>query len=134
MKVGVLNGVRNKLYKGKSFLGMLHVAQSYALNRFLWPKDPTVQHGLYCQMMSSSAKHTADDWAEPFRVRYGKHDLGLHLDVRFCLQKASQSHRACVAYVSETDECLADQTTPVKRSSQAMESQSECWAPKRLRR
>ena len=85
--------------------------------------------------MTAADKLVADDWAEPFHVRYGRHDLGLHLDVRLCLLRASQSHQTRVVYVSETEDSTADQSTPVKNGKrEAFQVQSECWAPKRRRR
>lgn len=94
---------------------------------------------LPCKMASSdmiSAEgNVITEWTEPFRVRYGKHDLGLHIDVRVCLLRATQSIQTCVVCVSDTEEDAADLRTPVKRNArQAFHAQSECLAPKRLRR
>ena len=81
-------------------------------------------------------KGIAQDWAEPFRVRYGKYDLGLHMDVRLCLLRASEAQKStCVVTISESEEEMALEKTPGKRCKrESLQVQSECLAPKRLRR
>ena len=55
-------------------------------------------------MTSQSQSLAADDSIlEPFRVRYGQHDLGLHVDIRVCLLRAGKDRETDVIVVSDTE-------------------------------
>ena len=56
-------------------------------------------------MTSQSEAVVAEDvLREPFRVRHGQRDLGLHVDIRLCLLRAGKEKEANVIVVSDTED------------------------------
>ena len=58
----------------------------------------------WLKAMASQIQETEkEDLLEPFRVRYGQHDLGLHIDIRACLLRAGKEEATNTIIISDTE-------------------------------
>ena len=66
--------------------------------------------------MTSQGQGSGDEnLLEPFRVRYGRHDLGLHIDIRACLLRANKDEVTnIIVSDSESEEQIKEQMARVK--------------------
>ena len=73
---------------------MWHTVMSHCACHVSWLKSMTSQ---------GQVTEAEDPLLEPFRVRYGQHDLGLHIDIRACLLRASKEQDTNIITVSDTE-------------------------------